>query len=344
MHQPRLWLAALFLATALPLGPARSALADTLADVKQRGVLRCGVSGELPGLSFRAPDGTWSGLDVDFCRAVAAAVLGHQDQLELVPVPTASDRFELLRAGKFDLLSRNTTWTLSRDADGAIAFPATLYYDGQGFMVRRDTSTLSARELSRKTICAVQDTTGPINVRDYFARNRMELDLKLYPDVKAATQAYTDGTCYALTTDQSELHALRAALGSDSVHRILPEVISKEPLAPVVRGGDERWFDIVRWTLFTLINAEEAGIDSANADQVRARAQAAETRLLLDLDGETGKMLGLDKGWGYRIIAQVGNYAQVFERNLGAGSALHMPRGINALWRDGGILYAPPVR
>lgn len=343
MHQPSPWLAALALAVALPLCPTQQVRADTLQDVKARGVLRCGVSGELPGLSHQDADGNWSGLDVDFCRAVAAAVLGYKDKLELVPVSNAQ-RFDALRAGQIDLLARNTTWTLTRDAGQDVAFVAVLYYDGQGFMVRRATNTLSARELSQKTVCAVQNTTGPENARGYFARYRMELDLKQFPDIEAATKAYLGGTCYALTADQSQLYAMRVALGSEDAHRILPEVISKEPLTPAVRVGDHRWFDIVRWTLFTLINAEEAGIDSTNVDAVRDRAQTDELLLLLDVNGTTGKLLGLDKGWSYRVIDQVGNYAAVFERNLGQGSALRMTRGLNALWRDGGILYAPPTR
>jgi len=336
------WLAALVFLGALPLTQATTR-ADTLQDVKARGVLRCGVDGTLPGLSFKDSAGNWSGLDVDFCRALAAAVLGHRDRLELVPTPSTT-RFAALREGRVDLLSRNTTWTLARDTAPDIGFVATLYHDGQGFMVSRDTSTLSARELSRKPVCAVAGSTGPNDARSYFARNGMELDLKAFPDIGGATKAYLDGACYALTTDHSQLHALRAAMGGENAQRILPEVISKEPLAPAVRNGDDRWFNIVRWTLFTLINAEEAGVTSANADATRARARTGELRLLLDVDGETGKLLGLDPGWSYRIIDQVGNYGEVFERNLGEGSALKIKRGLNALWRDGGVLYAPPIR
>ena len=342
MHQPSRWLAALALAV-LSLGLTSAARGDTLTDVKQRGVLRCGVNGELPGLSYKDANGVWSGLDVDFCRAVAAAVLGHKDKVDLVPISTAN-RFDVLNEGEIDLLSRNTTWTLSRDLDLEIVFVATLYYDGQGFMVHRDTNTLSALELNKKSICALADTTGPDAARAYFSLHNKELDLKQFPDIKSAIKAYLDGTCYALTADHSQLHAVRAALGNESAHRILPEVISKEPLAPAVRRDDARWFDIVRWTLFTLINAEEAGIDSKNVDQVRARAQSADLRVLLDVDGASGKLLGLEHGWSYRIIDQVGNYAEVFERNLGDGSALKMKRGLNALWLNGGILYAPPAR
>ncbi len=332
------WLAGLLLAAV-----AVNAGADTLDDVKQRGTLRCGVNGEVPGLSFKDAGGVWSGLDVDFCRAVAAAVLGSADKVEYVPVSTAN-RFDILREGEIDLLSRNTTWTLSRDLDLGIVFVAPLYYDGQGFMVKRATNSLSALELGDKPVCAIADTTSAENAERYFVRNRMALELKQFPDIKAATQAYLGGECFALTTDQSQLHAVRAGLEVPNDHRILPEVISREPLSPAVRREDARWFDIVRWTLFTLIDAEEEGINSGNVEQARERARSAEVRLLLDVDGETGKLLGLEPGWGVRVVAQVGNYAELFERNLGSGSPLKIKRGLNALWRDGGILYAPPAR
>ncbi|WP_295458712.1 amino acid ABC transporter substrate-binding protein [uncultured Thiodictyon sp.] len=342
MKQHSRWLAALIFLAVLPLTPA-PASADTLQDVKARGVLRCGVNGAVPGLSFKDAQGNWSGLDVDFCRAVAAAVLGHKDKLDLVPIPN-SERFDALGEGRVDLMSENATWNLSRDLAKGIIFVATLYYDGQGFMVQRSTSTMSARELSGKPICTSAESTSPGDARTYFARNRMEFDLREFADIKAATKAYLSGTCYALTSDLSELYAMRAGLAGENAHRILPEIISKEPLAPAVRRGDDRWFDIVRWTLFTLINAEEAGVDSTNVDAVRGRARADDVQMLLDVDGRTGKLLGLDPGWSYRVISQVGNYAEVFERNLGTGSPLKIARGFNALWRDGGILYAPPAR
>ena len=341
MKQHPRWLAALVLLGVLPL-PLAPASADTLQDVKARGVLRCGVNGAVPGLSFKDTKGEWSGLDVDFCRAVAAAVLGYKDKLELVAIPSET-RFDALREGRVDLLSRNTSWTLSRDLAPGVAFVGVLYHDGQGFMVRRSTSTMSARELSKQPVCAAAPR-GPENVRDYFARNHMELDLKEFPDTPSAAKAYMNGACYALTGDLSQLYALRAELAGENAHRILPEILSKEPLAPAVRRGDGRWFDIVRWTLFTLINAEEAGVDSTNVDAARGRARSEDMKMLLDVDGRTCTLLGLDAGWSYRIIAQVGNYAEVFERNLGAGSPLKIERGFNALWRDGGVLYAPPAR
>jgi general L-amino acid transport system substrate-binding protein len=330
------------LTVALTAALCGAATAGTLDDVKARGVLRCGVNGAIPGLSFKDADGQWSGVDVDFCRAVAAAVLGRKDKLELIPTPSAT-RFDALREGGVDLLSRNTSWTMTRDLTPDMTFVGILYHDGQGFMVRRDTSILSARELSNKPICAAGQR-GPENARTYFARNRMELNVKEFPDTPAATEAYLKGACVALTADLSQLYALRIKMSDENAHRILPEMISKEPLAPAVRRGDDRWLDIVRWTLFTLINAEEAGVDSTNVDAVRARAHGDDLRLLLDVDGETGKLLGLERGWSYRIIDQVGNYDEIFERNLGAGSPLKIERGFNALWRDGGLLYAPPTR
>lgn len=347
MKRQSRWLAAPAFRVCLALGMAAASIANagaaTLEDVKSRGVLRCAVNGQLPGLSYKDSSGQWSGMDVDFCRAVAAATLGSADKVELVPVDAAS-RFDILREGEVDLLSRNSTWTLSRDLDFDIAFVGVLYFDSQGFIVRRETSTLMARELSAKPICAIADTTAVENVRAWFDRNRMQLVLKEYPDAKSAAKAYADGTCYALTADLSQLYAIRTELGSEAAHRILPDRISKEPLAPAVRRDDDRWRDIVRWTLFTLIDAEEAGIGTKNVDETRARASTPEVRLLLDTEGQTGRLLGLDKGWSSRVVQQVGNYGEIFDRNLGAGSKLKIERGLNALWRDGGILYAPPAR
>ena len=336
-------LARWLLGAVLAGGLSQAAIADTLDQVKKRGTLRCGVNGAVPGLSYKDDAGSWSGLDVDFCRAVAAAVLGEKDKVELVPL-SASDRMDALREGRIDLLTRNTTWTLSRDLAHGMTFAGILYHDGQGFMVPRAGNLMSALDLGGKRVCTLGDTTGPDNARRYFTRHRIDIQLQAYDDLEAAKRAYLAGECDALTNDQSQLFSLRTGLEDPGAHRILGEVISKEPLAPGVRKGDARWLDIVRWTLYLLINAEELGIDSANVDRVRARAKAQETRLLLDLDGHTAALLGLDPGWGHRVISQVGNYAEIFERNLGADSTLKIKRGLNALWRDGGILYAPPAR
>jgi general L-amino acid transport system substrate-binding protein len=336
-HIP-LWSASLLL-----VGALSQAGAATLDDVKARDTLRCGVNGELPGLSHKDANGVWTGLDVDFCRAVAAAVLGKADKVTFVPLSN-SDRFDALRQGEVDLLSRNTTWTLSRDLDLGMAFVGILYHDGQGFMVPRGTNTLSAVELSRKKICAIEDSTSPANAQAFFTRNRMQLELVPVKDADASKAAYLAGKCDAITADHSQLHSLRAEMGEAHAQRILPEIISKEPLSPAVRSADQVWFDIVRWTLFTLINAEEAGVDSTNADAARHLAKTEEVRRLLDVDGQSAGMLGLEPGWSWRIIKQVGNYAEVFDRNLGDQSQLKIKRGLNALWRDGGILYAPPAR
>jgi general L-amino acid transport system substrate-binding protein len=341
MRHPTPWLAGLLLIGALnlTLSPAGAA---TLDDVKARGSLRCGVNGELPGLSYKDAKGVWSGLDVDFCRAVAAATLGDANKVEFVPLNN-SDRFDALREGEVDLLSRNTTWTLSRDLDLGMAFVGILYHDGQGFMVSRASNALSVMELSRKRICAIEDSTSPANAEAFFTRNRMQLELVLVKDIDAAKAAYVAGKCDAITSDHSQLYALRTELDDPHAHRILPEIVSKEPLSPAVRQGDQVWFDIVRWTLFLLIDAEELGIDSTNVEGARTLAKTAEARGLLDLDGKTARMLGVEPGWSYRVIKQVGNYAEVFDRNLGNQSPLKVKRGLNALWRDGGILYAPPA-
>ncbi len=322
---------------------AQGLSADTLTSVKERGALRCGVNGEVPGLSHQDEHGAWSGLDVDFCRAVAAAVLGEGGKVELIPLSTA-ERLAALAEDRIDLLARNTTWTLSRDIGHGMTFAGVLYFDGQGFMVPREAGLMSTLELSGKRVCALTASTSLDNARRYFARHRMSLQLEQFDSLQAAMQAYLDGRCTALTTDQSQLHSLRSGLDEPRAHRILPEIISKEPLSPAVRKGDARWLDIVRWTLFVLIDAEELGIDSANVARAAEQAQTGEVRLLLDTANETAEQLGLEPGWSRRIIAQVGNYAEIFERNLGAQSPLKIKRGLNALWRDGGLLYAPPAR
>jgi len=332
------WLLGIALAGAL----AQTAAA-TLDEVKARGSLRCGLNGEVPGLSYRDPGGGWSGLDVDFCRGVAAAVLGDAGKLELVPL-SAAKRLDALREGRIDLLSRNTTWTLSRDIGHELTFAGVLFFDGQGFLVRRDAGLMSALELDGKRICALTDSTSPDNARRYFGRHRMRLELQGFDSLQAAKQAYLEGQCDALTTDQSQLHSLRQGLEDPRAHRILPEIISKEPLSPAVRKGDARWLDIVRWTLFLLIDAEELGIDSTNVDRAAEQAQSDEVRLLLDTEGRAAALLGLEPGWSRRVLAQVGNYAEIFDRNLGAQSPLKIKRGLNALWSNGGLLYAPPAR
>ena len=317
--------------------------ADTLDDVKTRGELRCGVNGEAPGLSHKDDYGDWSGLDVDFCRAVAAAALGNADKVAFIPL-SIDQRFAALRDGKVDLLARNTTWTEQRDVAEGVSFAGILYFDGQGFMVPRGTSLLSTLELNGATICAISGTTSADNAQRYFTRNRMSMEMTLYADLNAARDAYLDGKCSTLTSDRTQLYGVRATLDEPATQRILPEVISKEPLAPAVRKGETRWLDLVRWTLYTLIGAEEIGIDSNNVISAKTRANSDDVRTLLGLDGDTAAALGVEPEWGYRVILQVGNYAEVFERNLGTASGLGIKRGLNALWNQGGLLYAPPTR
>jgi general L-amino acid transport system substrate-binding protein len=319
------------------------ATAGTVEDVRERGVLRCGVNGEVPGMSFRDENGSWSGLDVDFCRAVAAAVLDNPEAVALVPV-SSEERFGAVRGGNVDLLARNTSWTGQRDITEGVSFAGVLYYDGQGFMVPRKSDTISALELDRAKVCAIAGSTSIDNAKRYFTRHQMALELVILPDLDSAARAYLDGKCTALTTDRSQLHALRSTLDDPAAQRILPEVISKEPLGPVVRDNDQRWFDLVRWTLFTLVEAEELGIDAGNAIGAKNRAASDRVRALLDLDGTTATVLGIEPAWGYRVIRWVGNYGELFERNLGPASGLGIKRGLNALWSDGGLMYAPPAR
>lgn len=320
-----------------------SLMAQTLEQVLERGVLRCGVNGEVPGLSFQDEDGDWSGLDVDLCRAVASAALGAPDKVEFIALKPA-ERLEALKDGKIDLLSRNTTWTQARDLGQGVAFTAILYYDGQSFMVPRASEKRSTLELSGANICAIAETTSIENAVRYFKQHQMPMTLTQYPDLDSAFKAYLKGDCSTLTTDRSQLHALRTELKDQQAQRILPEVISKEPLAPAVKADDQALFSLVRWTVYTLINAEEMGISSQNVAAAKARAQTPAVRTLLDLDGESGEALGIEPGWGYRVLSAVGNYAEVFDRNLGKQTALKMKRGMNALWTQGGLLYAPPPR
>ena len=336
------WLTGLLLAGLLLPVAVPAAQADAIDAIKARGKLRCGVNGSAPGLSYRDQAGNWSGIDVDFCRAVAAAILGDAQKVELIPLSLA-ERFPALRDGRIDLLTRNATWTEQRDIAEGVQFAGVFYYDGLGFLVPRGTDTLSTLELGGSTICALVGATSPENAKRYFTRHRMAMELKLYPDMDAAKAAYLAGDCDTLTSDQSQLYSLRGELEQPASQRILPEVISKEPLGPAVRKGETRLFDLVRWTLFTMIDAEELGIDSGNVMAAVDRATSDQVRNLLDLDGTTADVLGIEPRWGFRVLTEVGNYAEVFERNLGKHSGLDIKRGLNALWSDGGLLYAPPT-
>lgn len=314
----------------------------TLASVKADDVVKCGVNTGLPGFSITDSDGKWAGIDVDMCRAVAAAVLGDADKVKYIPL-NAKERFTALQSGEIDILSRNTTWTLTRDASLGLNFAGVTYYDGQGFMVKKSLGVNSAKELDGATVCIQSGTTTELNMADYFRANGMEATTVVFDTTDQVAAGFEAGRCDVLTSDQSQLYALRIRLKDPSSAVVLPEVISKEPLGPVVRQGDDQWFNVVKWSLFALLNAEEAGITMANADTMKESKQPA-VRRLFGLEGPKGEGLGLNDDWAYQIVKQVGNYGEVFERNVGAGSPLKVDRGVNKLWRDGGFQYAPPIR
>ncbi|UOK69542.1 amino acid ABC transporter substrate-binding protein [Ancylobacter polymorphus] len=330
------------LAAAGVLLSAGFAQAGTLADVKARGTLKCGVSQGLAGFSAKDDKGQWSGFDVDFCKAVAAAIFDDPAKVEYVPL-SAEARFPALQKGEVDLLSRNSTWTMQREADLGLLFAAVSYYDGQGFMVPAAKNVMGALELGGSKVCTQAGTTSVDNVQDYFKQNKMELELIQLPNVDELVQAYADGKCDVLTTDVSQLYALRLKLPKPADYVVLPDVISKEPLGPVVRQGDDNWLNIVKWSFYALVNAEELGISTVTLDQA-AQSAKPDVRRFVGSDGAYGEKLGLTKDWAMRIVKSVGNYGEVFERNVGAQSPLGIPRGINQLWSTGGIQYAPPIR
>jgi general L-amino acid transport system substrate-binding protein len=325
-------------ALALGAGPCA---AQTLAAVKQRGTLVCGVSEGILGFSAQSDKG-WAGFDVDLCRALAAAVFDDPGKVRYVPL-NANDRFAALQSGTIDVLSRNSTWTMSRETELKLVFPAVTYFDGQGFMIRRNTTVSSALELGNTKVCVQQGTTTELNLVDYFNANNMELERVASERAADVAKAYDAGLCDAFTSDVSQLHAERLGLAKPDDHIILPDIISKEPLGPAVRQGDEQWANIVKWTVFAMINAEELGVSSKTIDQA-ARSTKPEIKRLVGTDGNFGEQVGLTKDWAVRIIKQVGNYGEVFERNVGTDSRLGIPRGLNHLWTTGGILYAPPIR
>jgi len=315
----------------------------TLDAVKAKGFVQCGVTTGLAG--FSAPDqkGHWSGLDVDTCRAVAAAVFGDATKVKFTPL-TAKERFTALQSGEIDLLSRNTTWTLTRDTNLGLNFAGVNYYDGQGFMVSKDLGVKSARELDGAAICIQAGTTTELNLADYFRANGMKYTPITYDKSEESVKGFAAGRCDVLTSDRSQLYALRIKLKNPDSAIVLPEVISKEPLGPVVRNGDEDWLKIVRWSLFAMIDAEEMGVTSRNVDDMRKNTRDPGKQRLLGLTGIKGQGLKLSDDWAYNIIKQVGNYGEMFERNVGMDSPLKIARGLNALWSKGGIQYAPPIR
>lgn len=315
----------------------------TLDAVKKKGFVQCGVSDGLPGFSYADAKGQYQGIDVDVCKAVAAAVFGDAGKVKFSPL-TAKERFTALQSGEVDVLSRNTTWTSSRDAAMGLNFTGVTYYDGQGFLVNKGIGVKSAKELDGATVCIQAGTTTELNLSDYFRANNLKYTPITYDTSDESAKSLESGRCDVLTSDQSQLYAQRIKLAKPDDYVVLPEVISKEPLGPAVRQGDEEWFDIVRWTLFAMLNAEELGVTSTNVEQMAKTTKNPDVARLLGAEGEYGKDLKLANDWAVQIVKQVGNYGEVFERNVGKGSELKIERGLNALWNKGGLQYAPPVR
>jgi general L-amino acid transport system substrate-binding protein len=316
---------------------------ETLDAIKNKGFIQCGVSTGLAGFSNPDDAGNWSGLDVDVCRAVAAALFGDPDAVRYTPL-TATERFTALQSGEVDLLSRNTTWTLTRDSALGLDFTGVTYYDGQGFMVPKSLGVKSALELDGASVCVQPGTTTELNLADYFRANNMSYEPVVIERLEEVRTAYDQGRCDVYTTDQSGLYAERTVLSNPDDHVILPEVISKEPLGPVVRHGDAEWGDVVRWSLYAMVEAEEYGVNSQNVDEQKANSANPVVRRLLGVEGEMGQGLGLQPEWAYNVIKQVGNYGEIFEANLGQETPLKIERGLNAQWTEGGLQYAMPVR
>ncbi len=329
------------IAATISLATMGVAQAGTLDDVKAKGAVTCGVSQGLPGFSNPDSEGNWSGLDVDFCKAVAAAVFGDAGKAEFKPL-SAKTRFTSLTSGEIDLLPRNTTWTMSRDAQHG-DFVGVNYYDGQGFMVRKDLGVASATELGGAAVCTNTGTTTELNVADYFRANNMEYTVVAFEKADEVVAAYDAGRCDVYTTDQSGIAAQRTKLADPAAHVILPEIISKEPLGPLVRHGDNNWSDIAMWSLNCMINGEEMGITSANVDEM-AKSDNPSIQRQLGSSGDLGDLMGIPNDFCHQIIKQVGNYSESFDRNVGPDTPLGLARGLNALWNAGGIMYAPPAR
>ena len=328
---------------AMGLLMAGSASAATLDNVKSKGYVQCGVSTGLPGFSIADDKGQWVGLDVDVCRAVAAAIFNDPTKVRFTPL-TAKDRFTALQSGEIDILSRNTTWTMSRDTALGLTFAGVTYYDGQGFMVRKSLNVTSAKELEGASICTQTGTTTELNVADYFRTNGMKYEVVAFANLDEVMQAYEAGRCEVFTTDASGLYSNRTKLTNPEEHIVLPEIISKEPLGPLVRQGDDQWFKVVRWTMSALVGAEELGINQKNVEEQLKSSQNPEIKRMLGAEGEFGPSIGLEKDWAFRIVKSMGNYGELFEKNLGQSSPLKIERGLNALWTKGGLQYGMPIR
>jgi general L-amino acid transport system substrate-binding protein len=319
-----------------------SARAQVLKAIKDRGAVNCGVSSGLYGFSARDDKGNWSGFDVELCRALAAAIFNDSSKVNFTPLEAGS-RLEVLQSGAIDVLSRNTTWTLSREVGFGLMFAATTYYDGQGFLVRRASNKETALDLNGAKICLQAGTTTELNASDFFRANKMDYQVIASPTADGAIKGYDGGQCDVLTADLSQLFAIRLLLANPDDHVMLPDVISKEPLGPVVRQDDVQWFNIVKWVSFAMINAEELGVTSKTVEAA-VDSEKPDIRRLVGTEGDYGARLGLTNDWAARVIKLVGNYGEVYERTVGTGSRLGIPRGVNQLWSKGGILYAPPIR
>jgi general L-amino acid transport system substrate-binding protein len=315
----------------------------TLQAVMDRGYLVCGGNQAVPGFGFLQEDGSFEGFDIDYCRAVAAAIFGDPSKVEIRPL-TAQERFTALQTGEIDLLIRNTTWTLTRDSELGANFVHTTFYDGQGMMVRVDSGITSLEGLAGATICVQAGTTTELNLATVFSARGIEYTPLVFDNADEVSGAYEGGRCDGFTTDKSGLVARRTVMADPSAHVILDETMSKEPLGPLVRHGDDQWYDIVAWTVYVTFAGEEYGITSANVDDLRANTEDPTIKFILGLEGDLGTKLGLSNDWGYNIIKNVGNYAEIYNRNLGPDTPTYIPRGLNSLYTEGGLLYAPPIK
>ncbi len=322
---------------------AGPAMADRLDDVKARNFVQCGVTEGVPGFSQLGSDNNWAGLEVDYCRALAAAIFNDPQAVRFTPT-TTTDRWKTLTSGQIDVLARTSTWTMERDTQYGVTFVGTLFYDGQGFMVKKDAGVSSVHDLAGQTICMEQGTTTVLNAEDYFASNKLTYQPVTFPGHDETVKAFLDGKCVAYSTDSSGLAADRSLFTSPADYIILPEIISKEPLAVVIAQDDDRWLKVTRWVYFALLDADELGVTAKNVDEMVGSDNPEVKRLLGVGDDDFGAPIGLTKDWAYRIIKNVGNYGEMFERNVGPSSPLALQPGLNALWKDGGIQYAPPIR
>ena len=334
--------AALAAGIGMALSATGASAQATLAQVKQRGILNCGSNTGLAGFGVPDAQGNWKGLDVDLCRAISATIFNDPNKVKFIPL-SAKDRFTALQSGEIDVLVRNSTWTMSRDTSLGILFTGVNYYDGQGFMVRKKLGVTSALQLNGASVCTQQGTTTELNLADYFRANNLKYEVVAFASSDETIKAYDAGRCDAFTTDASGLYAERLKLTNPDEHLVLPEIISKEPLGPSVRNNDPQWLNLVKWTHFAMLNAEELGVTQANVEQ-QLKSDNPEIKRLLGTEGKFGEQVGLTADWVVRIVKHVGNYGESFERNVGQGSLLKIARGQNALWTKGGLQYAPPVR